>query len=82
MKDDNLKRTFDCDPTLTNTQVLEFCRNGYLVLRGVVPDKINQRTRDYLNGTLPAELSFTPEGLTQEDLERIRRSHEPNIILT
>ncbi|MBI4553933.1 MAG: phytanoyl-CoA dioxygenase family protein [Candidatus Latescibacteria bacterium] len=78
---DHVHRTFDCDPTLTDTQVLDFCRNGFLLLPGVVPDAINRRTCDYLNGTLPAQPSYIPDGLTLEDLERIRASHEPSTIL-
>ncbi len=81
MKYDKVNRIFDCDPTLTDTQVLEFCRNGFLHLPGVVPDEINQRSCDYLNGKIPASPSFIPEGLTADDLERIRNSHEPSTIL-
>lgn len=46
-------KTHDCAPTLTDTQVLDFCRNGVLMLDGVVPDEINRRVIDYLS---------TPEG--------------------
>ena len=74
-------RTFTCDPTLTDTQVLEYCRNGYLLLNGVVPDEINQRTCDYMNGKIPANPSYIHDGLTPEDLDRIRNSHKPSTIL-
>lgn len=77
MKYDEANRKFDCHPTLTDTQVLEFCRNGFLILEGVVPDRINQRTCGYLNGAIPSNPSYIPEGFTDEDLERIRNSHEP-----
>ena len=40
--------TYECPPTLTDTQVLEFCKKGFLMLEGVVPDEINQRTLEYL----------------------------------
>lgn len=50
MKLDKESRTFDCNPTLTDTQVLEFCKHGAIVLEGVVPDKINQQTYAYLDG--------------------------------
>src|SRR5579859_219174 len=40
--------TYDCPPTLNDTQVLEFCKNGFLMLPGVVRAEINQRTLDYL----------------------------------
>ena len=81
MKYDEANRTFDCRPTLTDTQVLEFCRNGFLVLEGVVPDEINRRTCDYLNGEIPANPSYIPEGFTDEDLERLRKSHEPTTLI-
>ena len=42
-------RTYDCDPTLTDTQVLEFCKQGFLVLEGVVPDEINRRMCEYVD---------------------------------
>ena len=81
MKYDEANRTFDCRPTLTDTQVLEFCRNGFLVLEGVVPDEINRRTCDYLNGEIPANPSYIPDGFTDEDLERLRNSHEPTTLI-
>ena len=72
IKSDNANRTFDCEPGLTDAQVLEFCRQGFLLLEAVVPEEINQRTCDYLDGKLPANPSFIPPGMTQQDLERIR----------
>ena len=41
--------THDCKPTLSDTEVLEFLKNGYLRLEGVVPDDINQRVLKYCN---------------------------------
>src|SRR2546421_422533 len=41
--------TYDCQPNLTDTQVLEFCKNGFLLLADVVPAAINQRAVDFLN---------------------------------
>jgi hypothetical protein len=52
-----------------------------VLLRGVVPDDINQRTCEYLESRLPANPSWIPEGMTNEDLERIRTSHAPSTIL-
>ena len=78
MMRDDAKWTFDCEPTLTDTQVLEFCREGYLLLRGVVPEEINRRTCDYLEGKLPSNPSFIPAGMAVADLERIRGTHEPS----
>ncbi len=40
---DKNRRTFDCEPTLTDSQVLQFCREGHLTFPGAVPDEINQR---------------------------------------
>ena len=39
--------TYDCAPTLTDTQVLDFCKNGFMMLESVVSDEINQRTDEY-----------------------------------
>jgi ectoine hydroxylase-related dioxygenase (phytanoyl-CoA dioxygenase family) len=43
-------RSYDCPPTLDDSGVLEFCRNGYLMLEAVVPDRINRQVLDYLDG--------------------------------
>ena len=81
MRYDSENRTFDCEPTLTDTQVLEFCRLGYLILEGVVPDDINQRALEYLEGRLPANPSYIPEGMTTQDLERIRKATNSTLLL-
>jgi hypothetical protein len=73
-------RTFDCPPSLNDEQVVDFCRDGYLLLRGVVPDETNRRTLDWLNGERPAEPVAIPPGMTADDLQRIRDSHEPSSI--
>ncbi len=41
-------KTYDCPPTLNDSQVLEFCKNGFLLLPGVVNEATNQRTLAYL----------------------------------
>lgn len=69
---------FDCEPTMTDSQVLEFCREGYILLQGAVDDGVNEKARAWLDGTLPANPVFVPEGMTTQDLERIRGSHEPS----
>ncbi|MEC9378091.1 MAG: hypothetical protein VX528_03920, partial [Candidatus Latescibacterota bacterium] len=71
---------FDCEPTLTDSKVLEFCREGYILLPGVVDDAVNERARAWLEGKIPAEPSFVPEGMTDQDMERIRGSHEPSTL--
>lgn len=55
--------TYDCAPTLTDREVFEFCRQGYLILEGVVPDEINQQTMSYIAGHTehqPMELLTEP----------------------
>ncbi|MCZ6677018.1 MAG: phytanoyl-CoA dioxygenase family protein [Candidatus Poribacteria bacterium] len=56
-------RTYDCAPTLNDTQVLEFCRNGFLMLEGIVPDEINRRTFAFLD----AHPSGEPVEILKED---------------
>jgi hypothetical protein len=56
-------RTHDCPPTLTDTQVLEFCKQGYLMLEGIVPDDINRRTVEYLE----ANTHYEPTEILEED---------------
>ena len=54
-------RTFDCEPTLTDTQVIDFLRKGYMVLEGVVSDDVNRRTTEFLaeNRTIsPTEIIY------------------------
>ena len=41
-------RTADCEPSLTDTQVLEFCRKGFLFFEAVVPDDVNRRVFDFI----------------------------------
>ncbi len=42
-------KTHNCEPTLTDSQVLEFCKAGILRLERVVPDEINRRVYEYLD---------------------------------
>jgi hypothetical protein len=71
---------FDCQPTLTDSQVLDFCREGYLFLHGVVPQQINEKTCAYLEGRLPPHPGWLPPGWSAQDIERVRQSHEPSTI--
>jgi hypothetical protein len=43
------RTTVDCAPTLSDSQVADFCRDGCLVFDGVVPQPINQRCFDWLD---------------------------------
>ena len=41
--------TYDCEPTLNDEQVIQFCANGFLMLEGVVPDDVNRRTLEFVD---------------------------------
>ena len=41
--------THDCAPTLTDSEVLEFCKVGYHMLEAVVPNEVNQRVVAYMD---------------------------------
>jgi hypothetical protein len=56
-------RTYDCSPTLNDRQVLEFCKTGFLVLEGVVPEAVNRRTLAYLEEHPDPE----PTGILREE---------------
>ncbi len=62
-----MKNTNESEPTLTDTQVLEFCKNGFVMLKGVVPDEINRRTSEFIEthgqGPLLQEEWFVEEVL-------------------
>lgn len=80
-QNDEKHRTFDCEPTLGDSEVLEFCRSGFLMLEAVVPESVNRRTCDYLNLRCPANPRWRPEGLIDAEIERMRRSNEPSPIM-
>ena len=54
---------YDCEPTLTDGQVVDFCRHGYLVLKGVVEEEVNRRTVAFLDQHDSPE----PKEILQED---------------
>jgi hypothetical protein len=56
-------KTFDCVPTLSDLEVLDFCKNGYLLLEGVVDHQVNRRTREFLDEHPTSE----PTEILQED---------------
>ena len=62
-------RTHDCEPTLTDSQVLDFCKTGYLPLEGVVSDDVNQRVVEFMDDHAP---HIEPGDFA---------NHEPNEIL-
>ena len=55
--------TYDCEPTLTDHQVIEFCQKGFIILEGVVPDEVNRRTNEFLDDHPQME----PIEILQED---------------
>ena len=40
-------RTHDCEPTLTDRQVIQFCREGFLKLEGVVSGEVTDRALEF-----------------------------------
>ena len=56
-------RTHSCRPGLRDSQVLDFCKQGFMVLEGVVPDEINRRTVEFLD----QYSSHEPTEILQED---------------
>src|SRR5262249_54469538 len=51
-------------PTLNDSQVLEFCKTGYLLLEAVVPERANRLTVEYCGCQLDF---YEPTGLLQQD---------------
>ena len=52
-------KNYNCEPTLTDTQVLEFCKRGFLMLEEVIPEDINRRTFDFMAANpliMPSEI--------------------------
>ena len=56
-------KTYDCKPTLTDSQVLDFYKNGYTYLPGVVGDEINHRAMEYCS----SDEYYEPTGILEED---------------
>ena len=52
-----------CAPTLSDSEVLEFCKNGYLMLEGVVPDAVNRLAVEYCD----RDDFYEPTGILEED---------------
>ena len=57
------RKTYNCEPTLTDRQVLEFCKTGYAMFEGVVPDEINRKVMEYCDQYPVPE----PRGILQAD---------------
>jgi hypothetical protein len=54
----------NCSPTLTDQQVVDFCRNGFLILPGVVSEEINDKVVDYLDNT---DASYEPTPIMEQE---------------
>lgn len=57
--------TCDLSSTLTDMQVLEFCKNGYLMFEGVVPDEINRKTLECCERE--GQSGFELRGILEQD---------------
>ena len=40
-----MKTYYDCEPTLSDGEVLDLCKRGYIRLEAVVPEEVNARAR-------------------------------------
>ena len=43
-----MKTYYDCEPTLSDVEVLELCKQGYIRLEAIVPEEVNARVRAFL----------------------------------
>lgn len=57
-------KTSDCPPTLTDPEVLAFCKAGFLMLEGVVPAEVNARVTGWCN---ERNTSHEPSDLLSEE---------------
>ena len=64
-----IDETYNCEPTLTDPQVVDFCKNGFILLEGVVPDEINRHTCSFLDEhiTIGTVGAIEPTEILQED---------------
>ncbi len=70
----------DIKPTMTDQDVLDFCKKGLFVLEGVIPDRTNHWVSEYLNQegndsqTLLEEERFVEEVLLNPKVSGVTRS--------
>ena len=60
-------RNYDTLPTLSDTEIIEFCAKGFLMLDGVVSDETNRRTVEFLDEHSDSSDIFSPIELLNED---------------
>ena len=61
-----MSRIYDCPPSLDEFGVIDFCKNGYLLFPGVVPEEINERTIEFIE-TNPGPVDYEPSHILNED---------------
>ena len=44
-----LGEKYDCEATLTDEGVIDFCKNGFMMLEAVVPSEVNLRVTEFLD---------------------------------
>ena len=81
IKYDEKSRTFNCGSSLGDNEVLDFCRNGYLIFENIISDDTNKKTLDYLKGISEVNPLYIPDNFTLDKLNEIRFSIEPSSIL-
>ena len=64
MADAPYRKLVDCSPTLTDRDVIDFCRSGYLMLPSVVPDEINRKVVEYLD---EEDGTYEPTPIMEQD---------------
>ena len=62
MAKEALRAADNIKPTLTDEEVLEFCKTGFLTLEGVIPDSTNHWVFEYLD-----EEGADPHQLVQDE---------------
>ena len=75
------RTTYDCAPTLTDDDVLQFCKTGFLCLPAVVPEAVNTRCRAFLEEHAAADHSAVEAAGAVDGKVRIGRVAEPMELL-
>ena len=61
-----MSRIYDCPPSMDEFGVIDFCKNGFLLFPGVVPEEINERTIEFIE-TNPGPVDYEPSHILDED---------------
>ena len=73
VKYDEKSRTFDCGSSLGDNEVLDFCRNGYLIFENIISDDTNKKTLDYLKGISEVNPLYIPDNFTLDKLKMFKK---------